>query len=50
MVAGPNRSYLWILAREPNVSAAIVERLVARAALLGFDTARLIYVEHGYSQ
>lgn len=50
MVAGPNRSYLWILAREPNLSAAIVERLVAHAALLGFDTARLIYVEHGYSQ
>lgn len=50
MVAGPNRSYLWILAREPDLSAAIVERLVARAASLGFDTARLIYVEHGYSR
>ena len=50
MVAGPNRSYLWILAREPNLSPAIVERLVAHAASLGFDTARLIYVEHGYSQ
>lgn len=47
MVAGPNRSYLWILAREPDLPEEIVERLVARAGSLGFDTAELIYVEHG---
>ena len=47
MVAGPNRSYLWILAREPDLAPEILERLVARAGSLGFDTAELIYVEHG---
>ena len=46
MVAGPNRSYLWILAREPDLAPEILERLVARAGSLGFDTEELIYVEH----
>lgn len=47
LVAGPTRDYLWILARQPELDAAVVERLVARAAELGFPTAELIYVEHG---
>lgn len=46
MVTGPNRSYLWILARTPALDPAILERLVARAAELGFDTGELIYVDH----
>lgn len=46
MVAGPNQSYLWILAREPDLPEEILERLVAHAGSLGFDTAELIYVEH----
>lgn len=43
LVAGPNRSYLWILARKPELPPAVLERLVARAKALGFDTAKLIY-------
>lgn len=43
LVAGPNRSYLWILARSPELPAADLERLKARAAALGFDTAKLVY-------
>lgn len=46
LVAGPDRSYLWILSRTPNPPRSEVERLVARAASLGFDTASLIFVEH----
>jgi len=46
LIAGPNRSYLWILSRTPNPPRAEVERLVARAAALGFDTSALIYVKH----
>lgn len=43
MVAGPDRSYLWILAREPVLDEVVLERLVERAEALGFDTDSLIY-------
>jgi apolipoprotein D and lipocalin family protein len=46
MIAGPTRDYLWILAREPQLEPAIVERLVEEAESLGFPTEELIYVEH----
>ncbi|HEX7718395.1 MAG TPA: lipocalin family protein [Woeseiaceae bacterium] len=46
MITGPNRSYLWILARQPELDPDTLERLVARAAGLGFATDELIYVEH----
>jgi apolipoprotein D and lipocalin family protein len=46
LVAGPDRSYLWILAREPNPPREAVERLKARAKALGFDTDALIDVSH----
>ena len=45
LVCGPDRSYLWILAREPRLDPATLERLKTRAAELGFDTAALIYPE-----
>ena len=46
LVAGPNRSYLWILARRPDPPREAVERVVRRAGELGFDTAALIFVTH----
>lgn len=46
LVAGPDRSYLWLLARSPTLDAATRDRLVARAAALGFDTSALIFVDH----
>jgi apolipoprotein D and lipocalin family protein len=46
LVAGPNRSYLWILARQPHLDPSIKQGLVAKAAALGFDTDALIYVDH----
>jgi apolipoprotein D and lipocalin family protein len=46
LVAGPDRSYLWLLARSPTLDAATRERLVARAAAAGFDTSKLIFVDH----
>ena len=46
LVAGPNRSYLWILTRSPNPDPATVARLVATAAELGFPTGELIRVQH----
>ncbi|WP_370691477.1 lipocalin family protein [Methylicorpusculum sp.] len=46
MIAGPDRDYLWILARQPELDKTIVDRLVAKAKSLGFTTDQLIYVEH----
>jgi apolipoprotein D and lipocalin family protein len=45
VVAGPDKSYLWILARTPVIDRALQERLVARAAAAGFDTGKLIFVD-----
>jgi len=46
MVTGPNRSYLWILARSPDLDRDIIDQLVSKAAKLGFATDELIFVEH----
>lgn len=46
MVCGPDRSYLWILARTPDLDQSIVENLVKAAGGLGFATQELIYVDH----
>jgi apolipoprotein D and lipocalin family protein len=46
LVVGPNRSYLWILAREPQLPADVMERLKRKAAELGFDTGSLVYPQH----
>ena len=46
LVCGPDRSYLWILARSTKPDREIIDMLVARAASLGFDTSKLIFVEH----
>ena len=46
LVSGPDRSYLWILARQPDPPRDAVERFVKRAAELGFDTSALIFVTH----
>lgn len=45
LVAGPNRDYLWILARDKVLPPEIREQLVGQAAALGFATDKLIWVE-----
>lgn len=47
LVSGYNKSYLWILSREPQMPRAALERLIRRAAELGYPTDELIFVEHG---
>ncbi|MDD4019035.1 MAG: lipocalin family protein [Kiritimatiellae bacterium] len=46
LVCGPNKSYLWILARGPKMDDSIKAALVAKASALGFDTSKLIFVDH----
>ncbi len=45
-VSGPDTSYLWLLARTPQVDEKVTEQFVKRSQELGFDTSKLIYVEH----
>lgn len=45
-VCGNSTSYLWLLARTPEVSQDLVERFVKRSKELGFDTDALIFVDH----
>ena len=44
LVGGPDKSYLWILARSPRLSEEIQARLVATADQLGYETDNLIFV------
>ena len=45
LICGNNRSYLWILAREPKISETVMASLTQKAKNLGFDTDALIYVQ-----
>jgi len=42
LVGTPDRRYLWVLSRSPELDAATYDRLVATAARQGFDVARLV--------
>ena len=46
LVAGPDRDYLWILARDKTLPAGIREQLISQARALGFATDKLIWVDH----
>ena len=45
LVCGPDRSYLWILARTPTLPEPTLKRLIAEAKARGFATDELIYVK-----
>lgn len=49
MVTGPSRSYLWILSREKELDASIKADLISQAEAWGFDTDKLIIVDHSTS-
>ena len=46
LVAGPDRDYLWILARDKQISDQVKNELLTKARELGFATDKLIWVEH----
>lgn len=47
MIAGPNRDYLWILARTPTLDEPTMQQLLSEAKALGFATEKLIFDHHG---
>jgi len=46
MIAGPSRSYLWILSREPGLADQTRSDLVGKAKEWGFAVEKLISVDH----
>ncbi len=46
IVTGPDKSYLWILARSKQLPAQTLKSLVDRLKELGYETEKLIYVKH----
>jgi apolipoprotein D and lipocalin family protein len=46
MISGPDKSYFWLLSRSPTMDPATKARLLAKAQALGFDTSKLIHVQH----
>lgn len=46
LVSGPDKSYLWILARSFQIDESIIKKLVNKAKSKGFQTSDLIFVDH----
>lgn len=46
LIAGSSLKYLWILAREKTIPEEIKTAYVKKAQEIGFDTDKLIWVEH----
>ncbi len=45
LVSGPNRDYLWLLARDKMIDEPVKQRLVASARQQGFPVDELIWVD-----
>lgn len=46
LVAGSDTDYLWILSRTKSIPKEIKDKFLQRASKIGYDTSRLIWVEH----
>lgn len=47
LVGEPRREYLWVLSRAPTLDRAVLDRLLARAASLGFARQQVILTDQG---
>lgn len=45
LVGHPNREYLWLLSRTPQVSEEVLRKLLEEAEVRGYDTSALIWRE-----
>lgn len=45
-ISGPDRSYLWLLSRTPKLQQEIIEKFKRTSKERGFDTNKLIFVNH----
>jgi len=46
VVGAPNREYLWILSRTPELDEQLYQRLLAKMSTRGFATERMIRTSH----
>ena len=46
MIGHPNREYLWLFAREPQMSDEMYGAMLAVARANGFDTTRVLKIPH----
>ena len=46
LIAGESLDYLWLLSREKTMPKEIKQAYVGKAASIGYDTTRLLWVEH----
>ena len=46
VVGSPDRKYLWILSRTPQLDEQLYQRLLAKMASRGFETERMIRTSH----
>jgi apolipoprotein D and lipocalin family protein len=46
MIGSPDREYLWLLARQPEMDATTRDHYIAHARQLGFDVDTLIHTPH----
>ncbi len=46
VVGAPNRDYLWILSRTPQLDEQLYQGLLAKMAASGFETERMIRTSH----
>jgi apolipoprotein D and lipocalin family protein len=46
LVGHPNRSYLWILSRQPKLPETTLEMLIKTGNKKGFDTQKMVFVNH----
>jgi len=46
LVSGPDRGYMWLLSRTPEIDKSRYESLLAIASDNGFDVSKLIVVKH----
>ncbi len=49
-VSGYNKSYLWLLSRNPTIDDEVKSRFIKKARSIGFDTEKLLFVEHDKPQ
>ena len=47
VVGNPNRKYLWVLSRSPQLPSDQLDRALEAAASQGFDLTQLKYTRHG---
>jgi apolipoprotein D and lipocalin family protein len=43
-ISGPDKDYLWLLARTPTVKPEVIDKFISMSKSIGFDTSALIFV------